>query len=412
MQMEPLTKKQEVLVTSDDMNVVADQAGDESNLLLPDKENKINYCNSDYETGAKENHFPHMEFNEDATEGRFDYMHQTGIPSMQDMKSSSDGVDAVHLASSQDVLDITPDANSIPVPAGSNTSPAESSTYDIDFSYATSEMQDSQSTTHSGTLDLVIGHDADKSTVTTVDLSSPNTNLVNHVSVHQDGNLSPVEMVDSEVPLDFTGQFESELLSELSTPNHILPETVDLVDSQVRVKGVMENADSVSQDQDIEQNGLLRHPAAASISHPVVHDINETTLLETIIRPDFDQSEELLLSHDSISFPEGHKSSESTTSVTHSISVSSDPNENELDLNSHNQIQNGSLSELLLPEKSWAHAGIPAPSLIPAALQVPPGKVLVPAVVDQVQGQALAALQVLKVQVITTKLLFLCYAFC
>lgn len=41
--------------------------------------------------------------------------------------------------------------------------------------------------------------------------------------------------------------------------------------------------------------------------------------------------------------------------------------------------------------------GIPAPILLSAALQVPPGKILVPAVTDQAQGQALSALQVLKV---------------
>jgi hypothetical protein len=55
------------------------------------------------------------------------------------------------------------------------------------------------------------------------------------------------------------------------------------------------------------------------------------------------------------------------------------------------------------PEISFS-AGIPAPSAVSAALQVLPGKVLVPAVVDQVQGQVLAALQVLKV--------LLCYCFC
>nr|XP_043615070.1 uncharacterized protein LOC122587063 [Erigeron canadensis] len=42
-------------------------------------------------------------------------------------------------------------------------------------------------------------------------------------------------------------------------------------------------------------------------------------------------------------------------------------------------------------------ASIPAPSVLSPTLQALPGKVLVPAVVDQVQGQALAALQVLKV---------------
>ena len=44
--------------------------------------------------------------------------------------------------------------------------------------------------------------------------------------------------------------------------------------------------------------------------------------------------------------------------------------------------------------------GIPAPILLSAALQVPPGKILVPAVTDQTQGQALAALQVLKVHIV------------
>lgn len=48
-------------------------------------------------------------------------------------------------------------------------------------------------------------------------------------------------------------------------------------------------------------------------------------------------------------------------------------------------------------ENSFYSAGIPAPSVVSAALQVPPGKVLVPAFVDQVQGQALVALQTLKV---------------
>nr|BAJ97145.1 predicted protein [Hordeum vulgare subsp. vulgare] len=52
--------------------------------------------------------------------------------------------------------------------------------------------------------------------------------------------------------------------------------------------------------------------------------------------------------------------------------------------------------------KSAAHGksfspGIPAPSLLSAALQVPAGQIVVPAAVDPTQGNALAALQVLKV---------------
>ncbi|GFP84805.1 hypothetical protein PHJA_000624300 [Phtheirospermum japonicum] len=49
------------------------------------------------------------------------------------------------------------------------------------------------------------------------------------------------------------------------------------------------------------------------------------------------------------------------------------------------------------PGNMFTSAGIPAPSVVSAALQAPPGKVLVPAVVDQLQSQALSALQVLKV---------------
>uniref|UniRef100_A0A2P2KP53 SLH domain-containing protein n=1 Tax=Rhizophora mucronata TaxID=61149 RepID=A0A2P2KP53_RHIMU len=56
-----------------------------------------------------------------------------------------------------------------------------------------------------------------------------------------------------------------------------------------------------------------------------------------------------------------------------------------------------SLFEPSITGSSFASAGIPAPSVVSAAMQVLPGKVLVPAVVDQVQGQALAALQILKV---------------
>ncbi|CAI9771917.1 unnamed protein product [Fraxinus pennsylvanica] len=49
------------------------------------------------------------------------------------------------------------------------------------------------------------------------------------------------------------------------------------------------------------------------------------------------------------------------------------------------------------PGNFFTSAGIPAPSVVSAAPQSLPGKVLVPAVVDQLQGQALSALQVLKV---------------
>lgn len=62
--------------------------------------------------------------------------------------------------------------------------------------------------------------------------------------------------------------------------------------------------------------------------------------------------------------------------------------------------KNDALDLALLSSESehfFPSAGIPAPSIRSAALHVAPGKVVVPAVVDHVQGQAFAALQALKV---------------
>uniref|UniRef100_A0ACD6AQ20 Uncharacterized protein n=1 Tax=Avena sativa TaxID=4498 RepID=A0ACD6AQ20_AVESA len=58
--------------------------------------------------------------------------------------------------------------------------------------------------------------------------------------------------------------------------------------------------------------------------------------------------------------------------------------------------QNG-LFKAAPPAKSFSSAGIPAPSLLSAALQVPAGQIVVPAALDPTQGNALAALQLLKV---------------
>lgn len=58
---------------------------------------------------------------------------------------------------------------------------------------------------------------------------------------------------------------------------------------------------------------------------------------------------------------------------------------------------NQTIFDSVTPEYFFTSAGIPAPSSVPAALLSPPGKVLVPAVTDQLQSQALSALQILKV---------------
>ncbi|KAJ6374986.1 hypothetical protein OIU77_000037 [Salix suchowensis] len=89
---------------------------------------------------------------------------------------------------------------------------------------------------------------------------------------------------------------------------------------------------------------------------------------------------------------------ESDSSETISESASVDPFANTNVIVANNEMKESKPSfEPPTPEISFSSAVIHAPSAVSEALQVLPGKILVPAVVDQVQGQALAALQVLKV---------------
>ncbi|XP_073032224.1 uncharacterized protein [Primulina eburnea] len=71
---------------------------------------------------------------------------------------------------------------------------------------------------------------------------------------------------------------------------------------------------------------------------------------------------------------------------------------NELHENDYNDINvNRSFFDSTNPGIFFTSAGIPAPSVVSAALKAPPGKVLVPAVVDPLQSLALSALKDLKV---------------
>ncbi|XVF12514.1 hypothetical protein REPUB_Repub08aG0125100 [Reevesia pubescens] len=90
--------------------------------------------------------------------------------------------------------------------------------------------------------------------------------------------------------------------------------------------------------------------------------------------------------------------SESESSETTSVSAPAHPLTNEESKIDYKEINDSKpVFASPTPRSSFSPASIPAPSVVSAALQLHPGKVLVPAVVDQVQGQALVALQVLKV---------------
>lgn len=100
------------------------------------------------------------------------------------------------------------------------------------------------------------------------------------------------------------------------------------------------------------------------------------------------------------SFPEVNNLNENESSETTFVSAQAHPLTNEQQKIDYKDINDSKpIFESPIPRSSFSPAGIPAPSLVSAAPQVHPGKILVPAVVDQVQGQAIAALQVLKVYI-------------
>ncbi|XP_057476523.1 uncharacterized protein LOC130764346 isoform X1 [Actinidia eriantha] len=137
-------------------------------------------------------------------------------------------------------------------------------------------------------------------------------------------------------------------------------------------------------------NNSVNSPLDAVLEPQVVHKENGETV-------DLLSEEDLDLSKAQVS-SEGNNLNEDASIETISLSPVANPFENEQDANTQNSIsESSSFFESTNSGSFFSSAGIPAPSVVSAALQVLPGKVLVPAVVDQVQGQALAALQVLKV---------------
>ncbi|XP_021826905.1 uncharacterized protein LOC110767628 isoform X1 [Prunus avium] len=134
------------------------------------------------------------------------------------------------------------------------------------------------------------------------------------------------------------------------------------------------------------QDGI---PETSEQNEPIGLDVSVTSQSNTILEPQ-------ISSEDSI----GTVASSSTKENLHlsTLQVLAEGISSSLEGNIISESESSkSKSQLPNAGNSFSSAGIPAPTVVSAALQVLPGKVLVPAVVDQVQGQALSALQVLKV---------------
>jgi len=392
-QMEPLTTEQEVALTSDDQTAKVDQIRNETSVMLPDNQSKIDDSNSEFQTGINKDLFSHTEITEDSPGSGLDNIHHSETSLIENTKSNGNDVDANHI--SQDDLQIGTDVDGIPVPSTSSPiSPEFSLRDDVDSSLDASHFKDSHNAMSSDSPDSNIKHDPNQSTANHVDLLSLSADSTTHINDHPEGNLSYVDR-----PLDFSSEFEGQLQSKPPTSNLI--DSDDIVDSPDSTAERVDAASAALIKKDFEHNDMLQLPAEASTLNPSVHDILKIVSSVTISGSDFDQNEATMLPRESISSTEGHILDDNALSVAYSAEVLVDPSGNEPDISSISQIGRSSTPESAVPEKPISYAGIPAPSLVPAALQVPPGKVLVPAVDDQVQCQALAALQVLKVPIYT-----------
>ncbi|XP_062213876.1 uncharacterized protein LOC133914935 [Phragmites australis] len=189
--------------------------------------------------------------------------------------------------------------------------------------------------------------------------------------------------LEGAVPSEGTPNLEETLDSEMALPeNQHLDETItsDAVlldsDDDVRHMPILEISDSAAatashqNDKAIEQN-------------PETYNKDETSPSRL---PDYIEYEcaDQMLPLSSNDLPSRPREGEET--------LAEDLNERENELGNQNN-----LFKSTAPVQSFSSAGIPAPSLVATALQVPAGQIVIPATVDPTQENAVAALQTLKV---------------
>lgn len=297
--------------------------------------------------------------------------------------------DATERTFDQDNTEVVEEINASPLPDGFNTSTTGFPTNAAGVPPSKQIIKDLDATTLSETENSVTGNDVNMlRTITHDDLVQSDTAYTDD---HYDGSIKAAENSNFEVPFDqFVG---SESQFEIASEENLL--------SEVGSQDLVVNSRSFTENQAFGEN-KMQSTESFTLDWPSSNP-NENASLETSFNLDFHDTDSLVLQHDSVNFSEDLIDSQSR--AIHSVAISEELGQIESDLKSVNQ------SETLSPEsqlnKQSSHSGIPAPCHISASPQIPIGKVLVPPLVDQVQGQALAALQFLKV--ITSFFYFCCY---
>lgn len=244
-----------------------------------------------------------------------------------------------------------------------------------------------------------------------------------HESARDDELIVPSE---NQIPLQTEKTVDSFSANEFS--DFDAKPTVDTIESTAYLKenqfnaepGNIPNYDAKPLDLNNEQQDEItissgsRNSDISETSSGLGAD-NKTKTASTVVNPESNNtiSDPKILSEDDqdnidlnktsqVSY-EGNKSSFEEQSISGNDLLSKSvfsPSTNSLvddQVRYENNEVNKDITETPNSGSIFSAPGIPAPSVVSAALQVLPGKVLVPAAFDQVQGQALAALQVLKV---------------
>ncbi|KAK3220696.1 hypothetical protein Dsin_014666 [Dipteronia sinensis] len=344
-QMEPLTTEQEGSLDSDSKDDQVEEGGIEDSNVKGDD------TSPERETGINKD-LSSSEYNEVPSENKI--VSDSETLSVGDVGYASNGTNTIDNTSIkedlEDDMSVAPDATL--------SSPKSSENEDVgDFPIA-SEIKDS-----GASLDT--------------DSPEPTSEIIegNHVNV-EPTNLSNPTDLNSDHMEGLPGSDNSNIALD-SSSNSSAYESTEPVAVVISV-----SSDSILEPQILPKDDI------ETVASPLTNENLEFT--------QFSEKPQVLGERNS-SFPEVHNLNERESSGT-SVPEPTNPLSYEKETYDHNEnSRSRSFSESPTPGSSFSPAGIPAPSVVSAALQVLPGKVLVPPVVDQVQGQALAALQVLKV---------------
>ncbi|XP_076899790.1 uncharacterized protein LOC143553762 [Bidens hawaiensis] len=202
-------------------------------------------------------------------------------------------------------------------------------------------------------------------------------------------NVSVQEELQEELPELHKPNVDDELVENVD--NNLVTENIEQSNNNLED----ETTDVKVTDSSVTDENLIKPDTDSDKADTVINGSDQSSSAAPVISVLGTQSEEVTVILEPISSKvEDFDNKETQVFTGESLPYTFESEKN--DISFDNNIK-GTIFESVDLGKISSSASIPAPSVLSPALQVGPGKVLVPAVVDQVQGQALAALQVLKV---------------